>query len=171
MRKFTLLMTFLATTMLSFGADISGTYTVGTGGTYATLGAAVTDLKAGTITGNVVLEIISDLTEPSNIGFGLNTNGFSITIRPDADADRTILFTQTTDNGSSSGALVIGLSNLASWSSLVVTNNIIIDGWPLVGGTSQRLIFTTASTSFTGSTPIHIIGDVNNVSIKNCKFI
>ena len=170
MRKFTLLMAFLTTTVLSFGADMIGTYTVGTTGTYATLGAAVTALKTGTITGNVVLEIVSDLTEPANIGLGVNTNGFSITIRPDADADRTITFTQTTDNGASSGGLVIGLSDLTTWNSLVVTNNITIDGFPLLGGTSQRLIFTTASTAHANSTPIHMIGDVNNISIKNCKF-
>ena len=61
MKKFTLLMMLLTTTILSFGADMSGTYTVGTGGTYATLGAAVADLNAATITGNVVLEIVSDI--------------------------------------------------------------------------------------------------------------
>ncbi len=168
MKKITFLMAALALSFASYAVDMTGTYTVGTTGTYTNLKAAVDALKAGTITGNVVLEITSDLTEAANIGFGVNTAGFSITIRPDADNDRTITFTQTTDNGASSGAIVFGLSDLSTWASLVTTNNITIDGFS-VGGSTQRLILTTASTANASATPIHILGDVNNLTIKNCK--
>ena len=170
MKKFTLLMVLLATTMLSFGADMSGTYTVGTGGTYATLGAAVADLNAATITGNVVLEIVSDITEAANIGLGVNTNGFGITIRPDADADRTITFTKLADNTSPTGHFVIGYTDLASaWSdaNTIATNNVTIDGYA-VEGTTRRLTFTNTNASHTNARVIVVVGACENTVIKNC---
>lgn len=170
MKKFTLLMMLLTTTILSFGADMSGTYTVGTGGTYATLGAAVADLNAATITGNVVLEIVSDITEAANIGLGVNTNGFGITIRPDADADRTITFTKLADNTSPTGHFVIGYTDLtAAWSdaNTIATNNVTIDGYA-VGGTTRRLTFTNTAASHTGARVIVVVGACENTVIKNC---
>lgn len=167
MRKFTLLMAFLATTMLSFGADMSGTYTVGTGGTYATLGAAVTDLNAATITGNVVLEIISDLTEPTNIGLCKDFGNYSLIIRPDQDVDRIITFTQAGDNGASSGNFIIGLSNIALWSSIGTSKNITIDGFAN-GGSIRRLTFQNQSTNNNACKPIMVLGSTDNINIKNC---
>ena len=170
MKKFTLLMMLLTTTILSFGADMSGTYTVGTGGTYATLGAAVADLNAATITGNVVLEIVSDITEAANIGLGVNTNGFGITIRPDADADRTITFTKLADNTSPTGHFVIGYTDLASaWSdaNTIATNNVTIDGYA-VEGTTRRLTFTNTNASHTNARVIVVVGACENTVIKNC---
>ena len=172
MRKFTLLMAFLATTMLSFGADMSGTYTVGTGGTYATLGAAVTDLNAATITGNVVLEIVSDISEPANIGLGVDTKGFSITIRPNADAPRTITFTQLSDNSSPTGHFVIGYPTAGlsvAWSdaNTIATNNVTIDGYA-VGGSTRQLTFTNTNASHTNARVIVVVGACENTFIKNC---
>lgn len=167
MRKFTLLMAFLATTMLSLGADMSGTYTVGTGGTYATLGAAVTDLNAATITGNVVLEIISDLTEPTNIGLCKDFGNYSLIIRPDQDVDRIITFTQAGDNGASSGNFIIGLSNIALWSSIGTSKNITIDGFAN-GGSTRRLTFQNQSTNNNACKPIMVLGSTDNINIKNC---
>lgn len=172
MRKFTLLMAFLATTMLSFGADMSGTYTVGTGGTYATLGAAVTDLNAATITGNVVLEIVSDITEAANVGLGVDTKGYSITIRPNADAPRTITFTQLSDNSSPTGHFVIGYPTAGlsvAWSdaNTIATNNVTIDGYA-VGGSTRQLTFTNTNASHTNARVIVVVGACENTFIKNC---
>lgn len=160
-------MAFLATTMLSLGADMSGTYTVGTGGTYATLGAAVTDLNAATITGNVVLEIISDLTEPTNIGLCKDFGNYSLIIRPDQDVDRIITFTQAGDNGASSGNFIIGLSNIALWSSIGTSKNITIDGFAN-GGSTRRLTFQNQSTNNNACKPIMVLGSTDNINIKNC---
>lgn len=172
MKKITLLLAFILTTMLSFGIDMSGTYTVGTGSTYETLSAAVNALNSATITGNVVLEITSDITEPANIGLGVNTNGYSITIRPDADVDRTITFTKTTDNTSPSGHFVIGYTSAgltSAWSdaNTIPTNNVTINGYA-VGGSTRRLKFTTASGSLTASRLIMIIAACENTTIRNC---
>ena len=110
MKRITFFMAALAVSFASYAVGLSGTYKVGTteiAPNYASLSAAVTDLNTLGVAGNVVLEITSDITEAANIGLGVNTNGFSITIRPDADVDRTITFTQSADNGASSGGLVI----------------------------------------------------------------
>ncbi len=170
MKKITLLLAFFLTTMLSFGADMTGTYTVGTGGTYATLSAAVTDLNAANITGNVVLEIVSDITEPANIGLGVNTNGYSITIRPNTDADRTITFSSTTDNTGPSGHFVIGNpSPTVTWTDAltIATNNVTIDGFAS-GFTTKRLKLTNSSASTANARLITVVGACQNTLIKNC---
>lgn len=171
MKKITFLLAALVISFSTFAVGMSGTYKVGVTdpvSDFTTLKAAVDAIKTNGVAGDIILEITSDLTEAANIGFGVNTAGFSITIRPDADFDRTITFTQTGDNAASSGAIVFGLSDLSTWASLVITNNITIDGFA-VGGTTRRLNFTTASTANANATPIHILGDVNNFTIKNCK--
>ena len=69
-------------------AQMSGTYKVGTGETtpnFATLNEAVNSLNTNGLNGDVVLEITSDITEAANVGLGVNTNSYKITIRPDAD--------------------------------------------------------------------------------------
>lgn len=160
-------MAFLATSLLSFSADMTGTYTVGTGGSYATLGAAVADLNSATITGNVVLEIISDLTEPVNIGLRKDFSPYSLIVRPDVDANRTITFTQAGDNGASSGNFIIGLSNIASWASIGTSKNITIDGFAN-GGSTPRLTFQNQSTNNNACKPIMVLGSTDNINIKNC---
>lgn len=181
MKKGAFLALTLAIIFLSFSntmAQFTGTYYVGAAGTrpgggdpdYATLKAAVDALNAGTVTGNCTFYITSDLTEAANFGLGVNTAGFSITIRPSADVARTVTFTQSTDNSASSGGFIIGLSSVSSWASLVVTSNITIDGFA-DGGSTRQLTFATSATAHTNSTPFQIIGDVNNVTIKNCSIM
>jgi hypothetical protein len=101
---FLFLFTFV---QLSF-AQFNGSYNVGTGETYTTLKAFCDAVNGGTVTGNITVNITSDLTEAANFGLGVNTSGFSITIRPDQDVNRTITFTSTTDNTGPSGHFVIG---------------------------------------------------------------
>lgn len=170
MKKITLLFVFILTTMLSFGIDMSGTYTVGTGGNYATLGDAVADLNAATITGNVVLEIISDLTEPVNVGLCKDFGNYSLLIRPNEDIDRVITFTQSGDNAASSGNFIIGLSNVSSWSSIGTSKNITIDGFA-PGGNTRRLTFQNQSTNNNACKPIMVLGSTDNIVIKNCNLL
>lgn len=172
-KLFTLFFVFVVC-MLSF-AQMSGTYYIGNPGTgpggsnpdYATLQAACAAVNAAGVGGHITFLITSDLSEALNSNLGVNTAGYSITFKPYDDADKTITFTKTTDNTASSGGLVIGLS-ADNWANLVTTDNIIIDGYA-TGGSTRRLTLVTASTAYTAHTPIHIVGDVNNVTIKNCN--
>ncbi|NLJ19890.1 MAG: hypothetical protein GX429_02025 [Bacteroidales bacterium] len=78
----------------------SGNYYIpqGTNGKgFDLLSTAVNNINANGLTGNVILEITSDITETVNIGL-INNSDFTITIRPDQDVDRTITFTQSGDN-------------------------------------------------------------------------
>ncbi len=158
---------------LSFG-QMSGTYYIGNLGTgpggsdpdYQTLKAACDFVMTAGVGGNITFLITSDLTEPQAVHLGVNTSGYSITFRPATDADITITFTKTSDNTASSGGLVVGLS-ADNWANLVTTDNIIIDGYAS-GGSTRRLTLQTASPAFSAHTPIHIVGDANNITIKNC---
>lgn len=175
MRKITLLTAALAISLVAMAQAMSGTYKVGTtevSPNFTSLSAAVAALNTNGVSGDVILEITSDITESANIGLGVNTNGFGITIRPDADADRTITFTKLADNTSPSGHFVIGYTDLTkAWSdaNTIATNNVTIDGYA-VGGTTRRLKFTTANVSITASKLTVIVGSCQNTTIKNCIY-
>lgn len=175
MRKITLLMAVLAISIASMAVGMSGTYKVGTtevSPNFTTLSAAVTALNTNGVDGNVLLEITSDITEAANIGLGVNTNGFSITIRPDADVDRTITFTQLADNSSPTGHFVIGYPSsglTAAWSdaNVIATSNVTIDGFA-DGGTTRRLTFTNTNANHASARMIVVVGACANTVIKNC---
>ncbi len=175
MRKITLFLAALAVSFVSMAADMSGIYKVGTtevAPNFISLSEAVIALNAATITGNVVLEITSDITEAANIGLGVDTKGFGITIRPDTDVDRTITFTKTTDNTSPSGHFVIGYTVLTSaWAdaNIIATNNVTIDGFA-VNSSTRRLKFTTSNVSIASSKLTVIVGACQNTTIKNCIY-
>jgi len=176
MKKCSLILIALFTVSLSW-AQLSGTYYIGAPGTgpggsdpeYATLKAACDAVMSNGVGGNITFYITSNLTEASAVHLGVNTAGFSITFKPSADENRTVTFTKTTDNAASSGGWVIGLSSDA-WGALVVTDNIIIDGYA-DGGSTRRLTLETAASAHSAHTPIHLIGDVNNLTVKNCSLI
>jgi len=173
MKKITLLMAALVITMVAMAQAMSGTYKVGTAEVspnFTSLSAAVTALNTIGVSGDVILEITSDITEEANIGLGVNTNGFGITIRPDADVDRTITFTKLSDNTSPTGHLVIGYTDLTTaWSdaNTIATNNVTIDGYA-VGGNTRRLTITNTNASHTGARMIVVVGACQNTVIKNC---
>lgn len=179
MKKITFLAIFMVLSLLAAGAaGLSGVYKVGVSETapnFSSLNAAFEALNTQGLTGNVVLEITSDITEAANIGLGVNTGGFSIIIRPDADADRTVTFTQLTDNTSPTGHLVIGyptsgLTQAWADANTIGTDNVTIDGYA-VGGTTRRLTFTNTNASHTGARVIVVVGDCENVTIRNCNVI
>lgn len=161
--------------------SMSGTFKVGAtevAPNFTSLAEAVLALNTSNITGNIVLEISSDLTEPANIGLGVNTNGFNITIKPDVVANpntdpvRTITFTQLADNSSPTGHLVIGYPTTGltvAWSdaTTIATNNVTIDGYA-VGGATKRLIFTNTNAAHVNARVIMVIGACANTVIKNC---
>lgn len=169
MRKITLLLVACVVAFTTFAADMSGIYKVGTtpGADFASLKAATTAINAATITGDVVLEITSDLVEPQNMGLIFNSE-FTLTIRPDADEDRTITFDHAADDNSGpSGALCIGIGTSIAWVDITPTRNITIDGYA-VGGTTRRLKIATAVTHGGTNPPIVILNDCSNIQIKNC---
>jgi len=166
-------MAALLVAVVTMAVPMAGTYMIGTGQVapnYATLSAAVADINTNGVGGDIELQITSDITEAANIGLGVNTNGFGITIRPDADVDRTITFTQLADNLSPSGHFVIGYTSLSSaWSDLntIATSNVTIDGYA-VGGTTKRLKFTNLNAAEVNARVLVVVGACQNTVIKNC---
>lgn len=168
-------MAALAFSFYAMADGMSGTYKVGTGETdpnFTSLKAACDALNTNGVAGDVILEITSDLTENVNVGLGVNTNGYSITIRPDQDADRTITFTKLADNTSPTGHFVIGylgdgLTSAWSDANTIATSNVTIDGYA-EGGSTRRLTFTNTNASHTNARVIVVVGACENTVIKNC---
>ena len=152
--------------------QMSGEYTVGTGGTYdyASLADAGMAIKDAEFTGDVTLLICTDLTETINTGI-VNKSNYTLTIRPDKDEDRTITYTTATDNTGPTGVFVIGgdmtktPGSTIGWAS-VPTKNVIVDG-AAEGKTTPRLKITNNK----WGTNVLLYGDVQDVVIKNCILI
>jgi len=167
MRKFTFLMVALVVSTLAM-AQMSGTYKVGTAEAtpnFTSLSAAVTALNANVFSADVVLEISSDITEAANIGLGVNTYGYKITIKPQTGITPTITFTQTATQ-SIDGNFVIGSPTVSS-TNLVATNNVTIDGSNKVNGTTKDMTFLGSVTPSAVSN-FRIFGNNDFVTIKNC---
>jgi hypothetical protein len=83
--------------------SVAGEYTVGTGGTYATLKAAFDDINAKVVTGNATLKVLaSGTTETASAvlnAVSYEGGPWTITVKPDAGATPTI-------TGAITGALV-----------------------------------------------------------------
>lgn len=151
-------------------AGMEGAFTVGgEGADFASLYAACDSVNkavlAGNLAGDIELLIAADLVEPKNIGL-INTTDYTVTIRPDKDVDRTVLFTQSTDNDGPSGAFVIGCDMGITFTG-IATKNIVIDGFAENGDT-RRLTFTTTDGFGSKAGPVVFYGDVTNSVIKNC---
>ena len=133
-----------------------GTYTVGTGGNYTSLtnaGGIFEALNVAGASGNVVLNITSDLTgETGANALNAISGGFSVTIKP-SGAARTI-------TGTAANLSLIKLNG---------ADNVTIDG-SLNGGTDRSLTITHGNT---GGTVIWIAsasasdGATGN-TVKNC---
>ncbi len=164
-------------------AVINGSYYIGNNGTgigggnphFNSLKEACDLINVSSITGNSSFSFTSNLTEASNVGLGKNPEPYIITFTAYNGFNNiqpVITFTQTTDNTGASGGWVIGCPDLTVSSTsnygLVSMRNIIIDGSNTQGGTTRDLTFQTNSTCHSNTYPIRIIGDVNNVIIRNC---
>ncbi len=130
------------------GAIAQTTKTVGSGGDYTTLNAAIADIQNGNLNGDIIFNIISDITE-TNAGFigksGVGSWDYSsITIRPsgdvreiNADITEPILY--------------------------VAGSNIVIEGRVDGNGSSNQLTFSNSS-----GPAINIINyyGVENIALK-----
>ena len=99
---------------------------------------------------------------------GTNT----LTIRPDADVNRTITFTQAIANSGPYGHFVIGVATANLNSTLtdamvIAQNNVTIDGFAM-GGSTRRLNLTTSAAALAGSCILNILGGSSGATIKNC---
>ncbi len=163
--------------------SLTGTYYVGAAGTapggtnphFSSLSAATKLLDSVGVSGNITFYFTSSLTETVNSTIGLDPSPYTVTFKPYTGTVDTIKFTQTSDNVGASGGLVFGPPTLTVTSGtnygLVHTANIVVDGSNSVGGSTRDLIFTTASNISANTVPLRLLGDVNNVTIKNCKVI
>ncbi len=134
----------------------AGTYTVGAGGNFASLtntGGIFEALNAAGASGNVVINITSDLTgESGSVPLNEVAGGFSVTIKP-SGAARTI-------TGTAANLSLIKLNG---------ADNVTIDG-SLSGGTDRSLTMTYGNT---GGTVIWIASvsaanGANGNTVKNC---
>ncbi|MFA6598033.1 MAG: T9SS type A sorting domain-containing protein [Ignavibacteriaceae bacterium] len=145
---------------------------------FALLKEAFDYLNTATFSDNVNLYITSDITEPytGSVGIGLavNPDPYTVTIKPYTGIQPVVTFNYPTDlNSGPSGAFVIGIPGKGNvtWDSLRVTKNIVIDGSNTVGGTTRDLTFQSALTAQRNGMPIVIVGDVSNLTVKNCNIL
>ncbi len=140
------------------GRGYAGTYNVGSGQTYTSLtsgGGIFEALNEGVLTGNVIINVTSDLTEAGAIALNQlpeeGGSGFTITIRPSAASTRNITGSSTTSLIRFNGA-----------------DNVIIDG---SFNNSGRYFFIRNTSTSSNTATIHLIGTGNgsrNITIKNC---
>ena len=170
MKKITLFLTSLFVSITMFSqTQMSGEYTVGTGGTYdyASMADAGMAIKAAEFIGDVTLLICTDLTETINTGI-VNKSEYTLTIRPDKDENRTITYTTATDNTGPTAVFVIGgdmtktPGSTIGWAS-IPTKNVVVDG-AAQGKTTPRLKITTGK----WGTSFLLYGDVQDCVVKNC---
>ena len=156
---------------LTVYAPLSGTFKIGgDDANYTSLYVATKDINKCGISADVTLLIGDNLVETKNPCL-TNPTDYTITIRPDQDANRKISFKQSTDNTGPSGGFIIGgveevSDNKIGWNT-ALTNNIVIDGYP-EGGTTRRLTFDTPQGFGSSAGPIVFFGDVHNSKIINC---
>ena len=169
MRKITCLLAALAVGVWAFAQPMSGTYKVGVtdpASDFVSLKAAVDAVNLNGISGDVLLEITSSLTEPADVSLGVNTGGFKLTIKPAANTTPTITFQNTGATVSIDGHFVIGSPN-ANSTNLVATHNVVIDGSNTVNGTTKDLTIIGAASNVARAV-VRIFGNCDDITIKNC---
>jgi len=136
----------------SIVASLSGTKTVGAGGDYLTLTGAnglFAAINAGVVTGNLTVNILSDLTEDGtnalNQWLEEGAGSYTLKIQPADGTMKTI-----------SGAVANGMIRLSGG------DRVTIDG--RFGGTGRFLTFRNTDTS---NPTITLAGDAHNNTIRN----
>ncbi len=174
MKKITLLMAAMTASVMSFAAPeiTKGTYTIGTadGNDFKSLAEAFTAVNAATLTGDVTLQVTSDLAEPKNVGIQ-NKSEFTITLTVDKAEPRTISFSQAGDNAGPSGNICIGCDmTLTHTCASVETKNVVLDG-SFNGSEERYLTIKSVKECNLINGPILIYGNVKNTTVKNCNLI
>ncbi|MEJ5245484.1 MAG: right-handed parallel beta-helix repeat-containing protein [Bacteroidota bacterium] len=147
-------------TSYNLSLAFSGTYQVGAGQTYTTLTGTngfFAALNSNVVTGNVTVEIVSDINEPGTVTLNQQTeeggSGFTITIKP-VGAPRTLTF-------NNSGSCIV----------INQADRITIDG--LLNNQNGLTIINTNTA--TTSNNIEIIGSATNgatdITLKNLNII
>jgi len=160
------LLTFLLLVLLvsnTLWGQLSGTLTVGTGGNYATLGAAITDLNTVGVSGPVTFSLTDTAyTETATdlvIAPTLNppSASASVTIKPAASIKPVVTI---------SGCTATSGASQYSGFSINGAGNITIDGSNTVGGTTKDLTFVMNDAT-NGRNIIQLYGNCDTVTIKN----
>lgn len=173
MKKITLFLFTLMTYTIGFSQITGGTYTVGSGGTYnyTSLSAAAADFNTAvtgsTLTGDVTLQIMTNITETTNIGL-INTTDFTLTITPGSASLKTITF-NTAYNlvNNATGSIVLGCNSGLTWTDLTPSKNIVIDGG-YAGSSEKFLKILVNATAYSENNPISVLDGSHNITIKNC---
>jgi hypothetical protein len=186
------------TTPLSYTvkAGISGTVTVGSGGSYATLSALFTAINNGVVNGNINAQIISNITS-GETGVKLNqwtedppNSNYSLTIRPDAEVMRTIsggIVYNTSGSGlvnlnGAKNVFIIGdIASPVTPGIYLTFRNTTTGGLNPSGNTFYLANGSTCSISYcdiqnnffdagtTGGNDIGVGDGTNTVTVNNCK--
>jgi hypothetical protein len=130
--------------------SLSGSYTVGPGGTYATLTAAFAGLSTNGASGPVTFLITGNITEPNSpsLTTGTLNSSRTLTVRPNAGVTATITIP------SASSIIIVG------------TDHVTIDG-SNSGGTSRDLTIKHSGMNV-GNQLIFIGTFSSNILIANC---
>ena len=138
----------------------AGTYNIGTTETYTSLtnaGGFFATINAGVVTGNITINITSDLTETGlnalNQWAEAGVGGYTMTIQPSGDVARTI-------SGTVDGLSMISFNG---------ADRVTIDGLNTSGNSltiSNLSVAVTANTS-----TIQFINDATNNTITNCTVL
>lgn len=135
---------------------LSGTYTVGTGGNYPSLtqnGGLFADINSLGLSGDVVVNIISDLTEDGanslNAWEEQGVGNYTLTIQPNSTTPRLI-------SGSVAGPLI----------KLTGARRVTVDG--RFSGSGNYLTFRNTNTAGTVGTALTFINGATNNTIQYC---
>ncbi len=141
--------------------SLTGTYTIGSSGSYPTLtgaGGLFEAVNDGGLKGNTTIQIVSNLTETGTFAlseiYEAGGSGFTLTIQPDAATERII-----------SGAYAGGLIRLSG------ADRVTIDGRSGGAGTYLTIINTATSGTIA---PVQLIGTAEGqgcagIMIRNCN--
>ncbi len=150
------------TVPITLGSAMSGTYTVGTGGNYTTLTAAVNAYNTQCIGGPIIFSLIDNSYSTSET--------FPITILPNVASSA--INTLTIKPAAGKSPTVTGSSAVAILR-LNGADYVTIDGSNTIGGTTRDLTIANTSTNSTTSTIIWLnsfsaSNGANNNKVINC---
>jgi hypothetical protein len=144
-----------AVNSFSIFKSLNAVNTVGTGGDYASLtgaGGVFDAINNTVLTGNIVINVTSDLTETDSFVLlqwtESGAGSYTVTIQPDSAAMRTI-------SGNKNNPLIM----------LYGADRVTIDG--RFGGSGRYLTFRNTDTGTSAST-LRFINDASNNTVRNC---
>lgn len=156
----------LIVTAISF-AQLSGTKTVGTGGDYTSIGAAITALNANGVSGPVVFSLTDAAYSETGASLlikvitNVPTVTNTITFKPASGISPVV-----TINGCSSSA---GSAQYNGFTDSC-TSYITIDGANSIAGSTRDLTFLM-NDAVNGRNILALYGNCDNITVKNTKFI